>query len=490
MFIIAIVLGAVITSVMVANRGTSYNSTMMIALVGQHPDLVRQYQGATARVTENGVNPQAANKAKNLSYWTFEKPKFLEDVVEEAQLTTKHPDKTKADLAKEVRKKLSKPTMVTDTSVSVQLNWPTPAEANAILTALFNRFRSLTVDTENATLTNLRDIVQKQFEDAETKANKLAKDRIEYQTKNYNAIPAMMTLQIGRAEQSQAQLEDAKLDLSEAEQRFADISVQIQSVPPQIVDSVKEGQVIAHPEIQMAQEYDDLQKKYKELTAVYSPQHPKVIDLQKQMTSLKQQIDEATQKNKVQPPAPQTTAVDTTRISNPEYRDLMTQKRELERTVKVQRRKVTELSANLAKSRSSIQVMPNTEIEWQRKDSDYQLADQIRRSKKSQLELIKLDLDRDVDISGREVALDVPPAAEKADAGGKMVALVALGPMLGLVIAFCFSLLVESLDHTLRTPVEVEKYLNKPVLAVIPKMATARESHKQLGGSSKSSISS
>ena len=68
--------------------------------------------------------------------------------------------------------------------------------------------------------------------------------------------------------------------------------------------------------------------------------------------------------------------------------------------------------------------------------------------------------------------------------------LYALGPLLGIVVAFCFSLLLESLDHTLRTPVEVEKYLNKPVLAVIPKMAVPREGRKQLGGSSKSSITS
>jgi capsular polysaccharide biosynthesis protein len=67
--------------------------------------------------------------------------------------------------------------------------------------------------------------------------------------------------------------------------------------------------------------------------------------------------------------------------------------------------------------------------------------------------------------------------------------LYGLGPILGIIIAFGFSLLAEALDHTLRSPVDVEKHLGKPVLAVIPKMKNNKAA-KALTGGSQGTISS
>lgn len=488
MFIITIVLGTVIASAMVSSRATSYNASMLMALSGD-PVLVAQLRNPLAAAQVDRENSPSKRKALRLRVAIEQEPDFLGSIA--ADLRKKYSlAKSEEDIAKDIRAKLAPPELITEQFVQLKLTWPDKGQAEDILNRIFIAFHNRSVDEDTVTTANLMTIAKKQFDAAETKANALARVRVAYQSIHYNNIPTMLSAQIGRAEQSQTQLEDAKLDLSDAKQRLNDIGTQIRSVPQEIVEATREGGIIPHPEIALSQEYDDLEKQYKQLTAIYSPQHPKVIDLQKRMSSLKEQIAEATQKAKIQPQAPKATTFETARTSNPEYREMSQQKHEFERTVSALSRRVTELSATLAKSRSSIQVMPNTEIEWQNIDSNYQLADTIRRNRKAQLETIKLDLERDKEVSEKEVTLRVPPKAEKADTGGKIIALFALGPILGIVIAFCFSLLVESLDHTLRTPVEVEKYLNKPVLAVIPKMAAAREGRKQLGGSSKSSISS
>jgi len=489
MFIIAIVLGTVIASAMVLRKETTYNASMLVQMVGQHPDLVTTYVGSSEAAGDRVLRP-AEQKKRSLDLLISSVPSFLEDVVDYAKLADKHPGKSKSDLAKDVRKHLAEPVFKDQTALSVQINWNDKQEANDILNALFKRFHEITVDQATATLTSLRRILKNQFDTADKTANDLAKKRIAYQSTHYNAIPTMLSAQIGRVEQSQSQLEDAKLDLADAEQRLRDINSQMQSVPKEIVESRNEKGIVEHPEIALSQEYDDLDKQYKQLLTVYSSQHPKVIDIQKRMTALKQQIEDAKQKFKKTPQAPVPTEFATTKIANPEYREMMQQKRELERTVSAQSRRVRDLQASLTKGRSSIQVMPTTEIEWQRIDSDYQTANIIRNNRKNSLEKVKLDLETDTEISGREVALQVPPAAEKAETGSKTVVLWALGPLLGIVVAFCFSLLVETMDHTLRTPVEVEKHLGKPVLAVIPKMAVAGDSRKRLAGSSKTSISS
>jgi capsular polysaccharide biosynthesis protein len=101
-----------------------------------------------------------------------------------------------------------------------------------------------------------------------------------------------------------------------------------------------------------------------------------------------------------------------------------------------------------------------------------------------------MEEERDQLTQARSLALVVPPKAQQLDKGSKSVLLYMLGPILGIIIAFCFSLLAEALDHTLRTPVEVEKYLGKPVLAVLPRIRPEREGRKQLSGASNPSITS
>ena len=138
-----------------------------------------------------------------------------------------------------------------------------------------------------------------------------------------------------------------------------------------------------------------------------------------------------------------------------------------------------------------IKGMPNGELAFGQIDRDSKDAEQIRSYMRKKLAAARLDEDRDKMTHALNVKLEVPPKAEKVDSGGKVLLLYALGPFLGILIAFVFSLVAESMDHTLRTPVEVEKYLGKPVLAVIPKMQPARQSgRKRLAGSSRGNISS
>jgi uncharacterized protein involved in exopolysaccharide biosynthesis len=488
LFILSVILGTVIASVMVASRATTYNASMVIGLTGD-PALAAQLRNPIATRENDKENSPSRRKVGRLVFWIQQDEEFVPGIA--AKVKEKYNLRKSTDeITKDIRSKLATPEMLTDQYVQLKLAWTDKAQAEDILDQIYERFRQKTVAEETVTTTDLRNIANKQFESADKKANALAKQRVEYQARHYFQIPTMLGPQVTRVDQAQSQYEDARLDLADAQQRLQDINAQIQNVPKDIVEQRGEKGVIDHPEIALSQQYDELDRQLKQLLTVYSAQHPKVIDLQKQMAALRTQIDEAKQKAAGQAPKPTTTEVETRTVSNPEYRELMQQKRELERTVSAMNRRVNDLQSTLSRSRASILAMPNSEIEWQRIDSDYQLADAIRKNRKAQLEQIRLDLEQQTIVEQNRIQVAVPPKAEKADAAGKTVVLYALGPLLGIVVAFCFSLLLETLDHTLRTPVEVEKYLNKPVLAVIPKMAAPRDGRKQLGGASKTSITS
>ena len=90
---------------------------------------------------------------------------------------------------------------------------------------------------------------------------------------------------------------------------------------------------------------------------------------------------------------------------------------------------------------------------------------------------------RDKELKSQGMKKIMEPEAEMEKGGTKGALLLGAGPVLGLIIAFCFSLLAESLDHSLRTPMEVEKYLDKPVLAVLPRMDVNKKAARAQVGS-------
>lgn len=99
----------------------------------------------------------------------------------------------------------------------------------------------------------------------------------------------------------------------------------------------------------------------------------------------------------------------------------------------------------------------------------------LRDNLDNEYQRMRVQYDSDFQRIKEGIRLVVAPSAEADSGGKKMLIMLVAGPIMGLVIAFAFSLLTETLDHSLRTPSDVERYLNKPVLAVLPNMRPAKK---------------
>jgi len=99
----------------------------------------------------------------------------------------------------------------------------------------------------------------------------------------------------------------------------------------------------------------------------------------------------------------------------------------------------------------------------------------LRDNLDNEYQRMRVQYDSDFQRIKEGIRLVVAPSAEADSGGKKMIIMLVAGPIMGLVIAFAFSLLTETLDHSLRTPSDVERYLNKPVLAVLPNMRPAKK---------------
>jgi uncharacterized protein involved in exopolysaccharide biosynthesis len=102
----------------------------------------------------------------------------------------------------------------------------------------------------------------------------------------------------------------------------------------------------------------------------------------------------------------------------------------------------------------------------------------IRDNLKARLDQAEIDAKRDRELHITEMQMLVEPEAEQEEVAKKGMMLFAAGPILGIIIAFAFSLLSETMDHSIRTPTEVEKYLGKPVLAVLPRADTSKAARR------------
>src|SRR5205085_5055653 len=94
---------------------------------------------------------------------------------------------------------------------------------------------------------------------------------------------------------------------------------------------------------------------------------------------------------------------------NPEYAELMTAKRDLVRSVSALTRRQADLNAALTKSRSRVALMPAKEIEWQKIEQDYNMTSSIRNNKRAQMEVLRLDEERDKATEALNLHLEVKP---------------------------------------------------------------------------------
>jgi capsular polysaccharide biosynthesis protein len=478
MFIVAVLLGTAITAFVVHTRASTYDAAILVALTGD-PEVATD-------LGREDASP-ALRKANRLIIWIQRTPEFTNEIVRNAGLDKKYPEKTVEDIAREVRKRITGPELLNNQYMEMRISWPNSEEAEAILNSLFSRFQEKTIAIETFKTSRKRQVLEQQLAKADEAWNRAAKARISFQTVNYFQLPTQMSVLQGQHDQALRQIDQTRLDLNDANIRLELNKGHLAKTPPTIEASTESSAIMQDDRLPLINDLDKFQHDRTDLLKSYSDSHPKVRQLDIKIADTQKQLD--AMKNSKPKPKQQSTVVKT--AANPDWLGLKTEQRELEASVKSLNRRMSDLTKDVSVSEAHLKLLPDMEVKSALIERAYELTNDVRRTTQNQLAGAKLDEERDYVTQARSVQLDVKPRAERADSGGKAMMLYAVGPIMGIIIAFIFSLAAEAIDHTLRTPVEVEKYLGKPVLAVIPQMAVPRRSsRKQLAGDSKRSISS
>lgn len=484
LFIVAILLGTLITSTMVFSRPVSYEANMIISLTGD-PATNAAMNELTRRSRRTEVQA-VRRKADRLIFWVKNDREFVPQALRDINLDKKYSAEELDDITKRIQRRLDKPKLINGQYLNIALPWSNPAEAEQILNALYGRFASRTVAEETAAVTNRRIALQQQFDQAEKEANEAARKRTEFLTRNWWQIASRLGAELGKYDATEQRLSSTRFDLTEARMRLDSVTQELSKTDKYIVQSKSSLRIMENPVMKLTQEKEDLTKQLAQLRTRYNDAHPAIRDLQKQIAAKQTEIDEASKKG----PQEKQTEIKEDKQLNPKWQQLDQVKSQLATTIRTLEFRRGELEKQLARAEANVRRIPVGEVEYSKVDRDYKYANSHRNQIQALLKTAQYDETRDKLLEKQSIGLLVPPKAEKQDTPGKIALLYALGPILGVLIAFCLSLVAEAMDHTLRTPVEVEKYLGKPVLAVLPKIPAAREGRKRLAGGHRTGITS
>lgn len=497
LLIIGALLGMGASSILLFSRKSPWEAHILIALTdgssANRP--VGDTASGDAKQGTGGagrVGDVAYRKANRLTVWIKRTPDFMAGVIRDANLDIKYPRKTTEELSTMVERSLTDSIIMSDLYLDMGIQWPVARESEDILNALFKRFAEKTVEVETQAVGQQRQALEVQYFEARKKVRQLTILQASPEAKNAIDMPLVAGVEQTPPTPApqmdpalRAQIENARLDLSEARSRLRGVQSRKQSTQ-RLLDI---GPVVGPnegPDLTLgpASEFAKIQGELTEKLRHYSDAHPDIIDLRKRLEEAKQRLDDARQQQaqarKAQT-APKTTTI------NPIWQDLDQQGAELQSLVSSRASHLRDLesqarSQQVAIAAATPRARPATISGPAQIASDLQLAKAIRDDRRAKLATAKLEEAGERKAQQSILRVEVPPKAERPSMRRKLI-LAMLGPAVGFLLVLCYSLLAEWMTKALRTPAEVEMYLGKPVLAVIPKLRPSGDAPRQLTGS-------
>lgn len=327
-----------------------------------------------------------------------------------------------------------------------------------------------------------------------------------FKKQNYDRLPEF-------AQSSQAQLERANFELRDVDSRVRALDQQIVFLDAQLVQISPTSEVITGTYQRLLSSGDRLKVLRSERSALiarYSPDHPDVKAVEREIASLEREVggvdatndlvrrleqaraDLATVRDRYSPDHPDVRRLEREVASleaqlraapaasprptvqapdNPAYIQISAQRQAAaaERGTLVARR--AELQANIAEHERSQLAMPEVEREYaamlREVDSEKAKFNEVRQK---QLEA-ELAQNLETEQKGERFTLIEPPMAPQVPASPNRKAILALGLLLAIGAAVGVMMLLEALDARVRGRRELVALVGVPPLAIIPWVA-------------------
>ncbi len=473
LFIVSVVLATVIVSTVMVVRAGSYTSTALVLLSGTAntgPQEVNKDERDTIDFKINVLNIELKN------------PEFFKTAFTEAGLNKNRSEAQFDDFCKQAQKAL---TVTAERNTLVMtIRWKDGVEADKIINSFYESYSTEVFDKERTTSSTEVSLLNKLVDQYTKKQQDLEKQVAAYQEKHVeSSLTNYETASVEYQRQKMA-VNDFKNQLDVARAKLNQTKSLLKSTQPTIINITERAAQTQSPQYTLLlSKREDIQNKLADLRLNHFDSYPPIKqqmnalkDIETQIASMEKSSNTKTAKDNTHKTREQETA-------NPQYQALEQQVASSQIDVQGLESQLRNAEELLRNYQQHAMITPKEQYDYQELTRNSQVYSAFRANLLAKRENANIDSLRDDELKRKEMSLIVRPKAEKENLGVKGAIFFAAGPLLGLIIAFAFSLLSESMDHSLRTPIEVEKYLGKPVLAVLPRMDPSQSNaRRSLGG--------
>lgn len=470
LFIASVLIATGTTAAIAAARSGSYNAQALVYLTGSD----------TASPTVEDSAQKGSIKYKvNLLNVSTKDPEFIKAAFRDQGLNRGMTDEQFSDFCKKAKSALS---FATGNNVlEISCRWPDNRAAD-IIKAFYSAFARRVLDEETVTSHIAKDSIAKRLDEYTQKQQAIENKVIAFKKSKINDMPESFETTVQKLYAMRDRVQAMENALSNGRVQLAEVERQLKGTDKTIIDRrVTKPQTAKLEKLQ--QDSATVESNLVELRTKYNDNHPQIKKLLEAKAFLDKAISDEQKKLGMAGGKGKTSAV--SEVPNPLWLRLDQVRSDGEMQLQQLQGQLNEGRRLLVMLEQKAKDAPDIlqKYEWMTKD--LHLYTDIRDNLRAKLEQAEMVEKQEREMHLAEMKMIVEPESELEVVSSKNLIFYAAGPLLGLIIAFAFSLLTETLDHSLRTPIEVEKYLGKPVLAVLPRMDAPKDSaQRRLGGGS------
>ena len=291
------------------------------------------------------------------------------------------------------------------------------------------------------------------------------------QLANVEPLEPVTTAQGKLASNPKQRLKGLRLELLQLQARLSDKHPDIRKLKAEI--KKLEAQVgTSDQAVEKVKLLNNKRAKLAEMKGRLSAKHPDVVRLTKEVNILSRQVDNLLTDKSI-------TEISEGHPDNPAYINLLTQVAAADAEIKSLKEKEGNIQKNLADLQSKLSSAPLLEQEYNEIAMDLNNAKQKYKEILNNLTTAQVAQKMERQQKGEKFTILEPAYFPSSPHRPNRIAIVVLGFMFGLCVAFSVAVIQEGMDHTLKDTKELAKISNLPVLSSLSLVQTVEEHRRK-----------
>lgn len=340
-----------------------------------------------------------------------------------------------------------------------------PDRAQRVVQSLVSLFVESGLGTKRQDSDSARRFIEEQIKNYEGKLNEAENRMKEFRLRNMALMGDSGKDYVSQIAQMSGQLEQARLELREAENSRDALQSQLVGEEPVLLPQTPSPSAVSIPEIDGR--IDALKRNLDDMMQRYTDQHPDVVGAKRVIEQLEQQkVDEIEARRKAGPG--QFGALN----SNPVFQQMKLALAEAQARVASLRARVGEYESRVNQARAASKMLPELEAELAQLNRDYAVHKSNYDSLVARRESANIAVEMDAKSGIAEFRLIDPPSLPVKPSAPNRLLLMPLAGLAGLAAGFALTFLISQLRPAFSDGRALREVTGLPVLGTVSMLPT------------------